>query len=152
MIYATEKLWISRKQNLLVSNTHQQDVLHHPNYAWWRHQMETFPVLLAICTGNSPVIGEFPSQRTVTWSYDVFFDLRLNKRLSKQSGGWWFETPSRPLWRHHNGIMSTVYPMKYVKSISHKISHKITFLFCLVSRSLCNQLLVDTRGTFTQAL
>ena len=32
-----------------------------------------------------------------------FFDLRLNKRLSKQSWGWWFETLSRPLWRHCNG-------------------------------------------------
>ena len=41
--------------------------------------------LLAICAVNSPVTGEFPSQRPVTWSFDVFFDLRLNKRLSKQS-------------------------------------------------------------------
>ena len=39
-------------------------------------------------------------QRPVTRSFDVFFDLRLNIRLSKQSWGWWFETPSRPLWRH----------------------------------------------------
>ena len=48
--------------------------------------------------------GEFPTQRIVTWSYDVFFDLRLNKRLSKQSWGRWFETLSHPLWRHRNGI------------------------------------------------
>ena len=46
--------------------------------------------------------GEFPSQRSVTRSFDLFFDLRLNKRLSKQSWGWWFETQSRPLWRHCN--------------------------------------------------
>ena len=71
--------------------------------AWWRHQMETFSALLAFCAGNSPVIGEFPAQRPVTRSFDVFFALRLNKRLSKQSLGWWFETPSRPLWRHSNG-------------------------------------------------
>ena len=45
--------------------------------------METFSVLLAICTGNSPVSGEFPAQRPVTRNFDVFFDLRLNKRLSK---------------------------------------------------------------------
>ena len=38
----------------------------------------------------------------ISWSFDVFFDLRLNKRLSKQSWGWWFETPSHPLWRHCN--------------------------------------------------
>ena len=67
---------------------------------WWRHEMETFSALLAICAGNSPVPGEFPAQRPVTRSFGVFFDLRLNKRLSKQSWGWWFETPSRPLWRH----------------------------------------------------
>ena len=58
--------------------------------AWWRHQMETFSALLAICAGNSPVPGEFPAQRPVTRSFDVLFDLRLNKRLSKQSWGWWF--------------------------------------------------------------
>ena len=46
--------------------------------------------------------GEFHAQRPVTRSFDVFFDLRLNKRLSKQSWGWWFGTLSRPLWRHRN--------------------------------------------------
>ena len=54
-------------------------------YTWWRHQMETFSASLAICVGNSPIPGEFPAQRSVTRSFDVFFDLRLNKRLSKQS-------------------------------------------------------------------
>ena len=39
--------------------------------------METFSALLAICAGNSPVPGEFPLQRPVTRSFDVFFDLRL---------------------------------------------------------------------------
>ena len=71
---------------------------------WWRHQMETFSALLAICAGNSPVSGEFPAQRPVTRSFEVFFDLRLNKRLSKQWWGWWFETLSHPLWRHRNGL------------------------------------------------
>ena len=70
--------------------------------SWWRHQMEAFSALLAICAGNSPVPGEFPAQRPVTRSFDVFFDLRLNKQLSKQSWGWWFETPPHPLWRHSN--------------------------------------------------
>ena len=51
--------------------------------------METFPALLALCVGNSPVTGEFPAQRPVTRSFDVFFDLRLNKPLGKQSWGWW---------------------------------------------------------------
>ena len=49
--------------------------------------------------------GEFPAQRPVTRSFDVFFDLDLNKRLSKQSWGWWFETPSWSLWRHCNGLI-----------------------------------------------
>ena len=57
--------------------------------------METFSALLALCAGNSPVPGEFPTQRPVTRSFDVYFDLRPNKRLSKQSWGWWFETLSR---------------------------------------------------------
>ena len=70
--------------------------------SWWRHQMETFSALLAICAENSPVPGEFPAQRPVTRSFDDFFDLRLNKRLSKQSWVWWSETLSRPLWRHCN--------------------------------------------------
>ena len=54
--------------------------------------METFSALLAICAGISSVPGEFPAQRPVKRSFDVFFDLRPNKRLSKQSWGSWFET------------------------------------------------------------
>ena len=65
--------------------------------------METFSASLAVCAGNSPVTGEFPAQRQVTRSFDVFFDLGLNKRLSKQSWGWWFEMPSHSLWHHCNG-------------------------------------------------
>ena len=52
--------------------------------------METFSALLALCAGISPQ------------SFNVFFDLHLNKWLSKQSWGWWFETLSCPLWRHNN--------------------------------------------------
>ena len=48
--------------------------------------METFTALLAICAVNSPGTGEFPAQRPVTLSFNVFFDLRLNQRLSKQAG------------------------------------------------------------------
>ena len=60
--------------------------------------MERFSALLAICAENSPVPGEFAAQRPVTRT----FDLCLNKRLSKQLWGWWFETLSSPLWRHSN--------------------------------------------------
>ena len=79
---------------------HQQDAQVGSLEPWWRHQMETFSALPTLCAGNSPVTGEFPTQRPVTRSFDVFFDRRLNKRLSKQSWGWWFETPSRSLWLH----------------------------------------------------
>ena len=102
--------------------------------AWWRHQMETFSALLVICAGNSPVTGEFPAQRPALLSFDVFFDLRLNKRLSKQSCGWWFETPSRhhdvfvmhqkyftqdPLWKKTNkeGNVPNVYAVMSVLAI-----------------------------------
>ena len=71
----------------------------HDDVIKWKH----FAALLAICAGNSPVSGEFPAQRPVTRSFDVFFDLRLNIRLSKQWQGWWFERPSCSLWRHCNG-------------------------------------------------
>ena len=70
--------------------------------------METFSALLALCVGNSPVTGEFPAQRPVTRSFDVLFDLHLNKQLSEQSWDWWFETPSRLLWRHDNGVQQIV--------------------------------------------
>ena len=79
---------------------------------WWRHQMETFSALLAICAGNSSIPGEFPTQRPMTRICDVFFDLRLNKRLNKQSWDWWFERLSHPLWRQCNvklGILVTAF-------------------------------------------
>ena len=60
-----------------------------------------FRVTGPLC-GNSPITGEFPAQRPVARSFDDFCYLRLNKQLSKQSRGWWFETLSRSLWRHCN--------------------------------------------------
>ena len=76
----------------------------HTAFTWWRHQMETFSALLALCAGNSLVTGEFPAQWPVTRNFDVFFYLHLKKRLSKQSGRWCFGTPSRSLWRHCNDL------------------------------------------------
>ena len=84
------------RRNLVVKISHNHIV------TWWHHQMDIFSALLALCAGNSPVSGEFPCQRPVTRSFDAFFDLRLNKRLSKQSRGWWSETPPRSLWRQCN--------------------------------------------------
>ena len=72
------------------------------NEPWWRHQIETFSASLALGVGNSPGTDEFPSQRPVTPSFDISFDLCLSIRLSKQSWGCWFEMPSGSLWRHCN--------------------------------------------------
>ena len=80
--------------------------------SWWHHQMETISALLGFCAGNSLVTGEFPSQRPVTWSFDVFFDLHLNKRFTKQSWGWWFEMPLRLLRRRCNVINFLQIPHK----------------------------------------
>ena len=77
----------------------------HDDVIKWKHFPRYWPFVLRVtglCVGNSLVIDEFPTQRPVTRSFDVFFDLRLNKRLSKQSWGCWFEMLSCPLWRHHN--------------------------------------------------
>ena len=68
---------------------------------WWRHQMETFSVLFQWSSVNTP------HKRPMTRSFDVCFDLRMNKPLSKPSWGWWFETHSRSLWRHCNGSGAT---------------------------------------------
>ena len=87
---------------LRVTATHLKIEYPYSSSRWWRHQMETFSALLAICAGNSPVPDEFPAQRPMTRSFDVFLDLHPNKRLSKQWWGWWFETSSCPLWRHRN--------------------------------------------------
>ena len=68
----------------------------------WRNQMETFGALLALCEGNTP--APILSVLYVTRSFHFFFDLRPNKRLSKQSRCPWFETPPCSLWRHCNAL------------------------------------------------
>ena len=68
-----------------------------------------FSALLAFCTGNSPVSGEFPAQRPVTRSFNILFYMRLNKRLGKQWWCWWFETPSRTLWCHCNDRETSIF-------------------------------------------
>ena len=77
--------------------------VHHDYVIKWKH----FPRYWLFVRGirRSPVNSP---QRPVTRSFDVFFDLRLHTRLSKQWWGWWFEAPSRPLWRHCNDITFTM--------------------------------------------
>ena len=67
-----------------------------------RYRLLYWPSITPRSQAFLQVPGEFPTQRPVTRSFDVFVDLRLNKRLSKQSWGWWFETLSHPLWCHRN--------------------------------------------------
>ena len=98
-------------------------------YAWWRHQMETFSALLAICAGNSPVTGEFPAKWPVTRSFDVFFNLLLNKRLSKQWWCWWFETPSRPLWRHCNGNIALYIVTGADRGLNYRVKYISKYIF-----------------------
>ena len=63
------------------------------------------------------------STRPVTRRFDVFFDLCLNKRLSKQWRRWWFDTPSRSLWRH--GTAQTYKTRRYELSV-HEVSQVIS--------------------------
>ena len=88
-----------------------RDVLAYDDVIKWKHFPFTDPFW-----GNSPVTGESPSQKPLTPSFNVFFDLCLNKRLSKQSWGWWFKTTSRSLRRHCNE--------------RHKNHDQITSKFC----------------------
>ena len=71
---------------------------------WWRHQIEPFPALLSMC-------GEFAGHRWIPLTKPSDAELWIcvwceYKRLSKQSWGWWFETPSRSLWRHCDDTQS----------------------------------------------
>ena len=73
-------------------------------------------IILALWNGNLPVTGEFPAP--VTRTFDVFLDLCLNKRLSKQSRGWWFDTSSPSLWRHRNVTCIVLYSGLRCRQIS----------------------------------
>ena len=98
--------------------------------------METFSKLLVPCEGKSPVIGEFPSQRPVTRSFDVFFDLRLNKRLSKPARRRWFEPPSRSLWRRCNGYLSWIAILiPHTKGTHYEVGRYIVSIFiCYIKK------------------
>ena len=116
-------------------------------HPWWGQQMKIFFALLAICAGNSPVLGEFPAQRPVTRSFDVFFDRRLNKWLRKQSWGWWFETLSRPLWRHCN-----VLKVAFHNAMNSYFMSTVASLFCIYWRGTRLAIMtseVDTKLQFT---
>ena len=113
------------------------------SFSWWRHQMETFSALLSLCAENSLVTGESLAQRPVTQSFDVFLDLHLNKRLSKQSWGWWFETPSHSLWRYCNvyanfsSLMAPWIAKAMTWDLAHWLSYQYRNFYTLTSSILC---------------
>ena len=85
---------------------------------------------------TGPLCGEFTDHRWIPCTKAsgselwCFFDLRPNKRLSKQSWGWWFDTPSRSLWRYCNGVIVIVIPYKiWGLSIEDFLSYSLRFLF-----------------------
>ena len=80
---------------------------YHDDVMKWKHFPHYWPFERGIHW--PPLNGEFPALKPVTRNFDVSFDLSLNKRLSKQSWGWWFETPSRSLWRHRNDEQNNKY-------------------------------------------
>ena len=100
--------------------------------SWWRHQIEAFSALPAICAGNSPVAGEFPTQRPVTRSFDVFFDMRLYKRLSKQS-----EAGDLRRYRAHYDVAVMVTSVMTGSILSNISRHPIARPSERVIRSLC---------------
>ena len=95
---------------------------------WWRRPFSMslrlcFDMMASsngnVCRVTGHLRGEFTSHRWIprTKASDVFFDLLL-KQLSKQSCGWWFETPSHPLWRHCNALMRFVTLNRTITTLS----------------------------------
>ena len=121
--YQQQPCWLNRDHNAKITILHNSNIMLSLNKLWskgmrrsltrlflchWQVRLLTVITLYVMITSSNGNIfrvtgplcgeftgpGEFPTQRPVTRSFDVFFDLRLNKRLSKQPWGWWFETPS----------------------------------------------------------
>ena len=110
---------------------------------WWRHQLETLSALLALCEENPPITGGFPSQRPVTRSFDIFFDMRLNKWLSKQSRWWWFETPWRSLWRHCNAENCQSHRTVTIPLASYSVPYSLWYITAYVIWHHCERLSVS---------
>ena len=95
-------------------------ILHSTFYSGVDQRKHQSPASMAFVRGIVP--GEFQAQRPVTRSFDVFFDLRLNKQSSEESWDGWFETPSRPLWCHCNVTCQVVNP-RWRESILTVVIH-----------------------------
>ena len=101
--------------------------------------METFSELLAISAGNSPITGEFTAQMASNAELWYFFDLHLNEWLRKQSRGWCFQMPSRPLWRHSNDYENLFKSARVACSNFDDVMTRKYFLhYCTTAKQLIN--------------
>ena len=82
---------------------------------------------MVLCERNPPVTGGFPSQRPVKRSLIIFFDVRLNKRLSKQPRRRWFEPPWRLLWHHCNGHSISHHGVRAMECLCRPFCIRTTF-------------------------
>ena len=96
--------------------------------------------------------GEFPAQRPVTQSFDVFFYLRLNKRLSKQPWGWWFERPPWSLWRHRNGNKLFRANLANIFQINWTFNDNVKLRYILARTRYCRNNLAINSFLFLQSL
>ena len=110
-------------------------------HTWWRHQNgNIFRVTLPLC-------GNFTSprwiKRSVTRSFDVFFDLSLNKTLVKQSRRWWFETPSCSLWHHCYEHITSCYFVLTSPYAPNTFTYKYWYVisYMLLKRLLRNEII-----------
>ena len=96
-----------------LANTASKNARDHDDVIKWKHFPRYWPFLRGIHRSpvNSPHKGQWGGALTFS-----FFDLHLNKRLTKQSWSWWFETPPCPLWRHCNAVISTTVCSTCVRS------------------------------------
>ena len=143
---------------------------------WYRYQHDDiirWEHSLVICVENSPLTGEFPAQRPVMQSFDIFFDLSSYKRLSKHSWVWRFETicahynitgrnilqvystcPGpilwlpRCQWSHHEGC---VYKLKW-PAPNHNNTQQITAVCIIILRVYCTWSLVAVGNLLTHTL
>ena len=102
--------------------------LGHDDVIKWKHFPRYWPFVRRIHRSpvNSPHKGQWRR------AFDVFLDPHPNKRLSKQWGGWWFETPSCPLWRHRNvktkpchACLVYIYIKMVIKCIWHNLAQQV---------------------------
>ena len=120
-----------------------QIIAWHDDVIKWKHFRVTGPLW-----GKPPVTGGFPSRWPVTRSFDYFFDLRLNKRLSKQSRRRCLGTPSRPLWRHSNGARQAT--LGHVKFIGAYMRHLVSLSW--QENAAHHGKYIRARGTFPSRL